>query len=314
MSLRLFWEASEGELFEFREVQVLPLPRNRFKHISGRIIPAEMPLETGFVNYSEEKILKKETLLRELFARRVLEKTKRRFLAGSRLLLEERMEWAAGVFRKITVRDGTQADAFFALALCCHDPQEQLQAVERTLLLKREYTRLSKETGVSFCAIFPGCDGKKIRVLNDFQGLELLAAEIFQNHGRLEDAWYLLEHSQHADLDIFRFSRGELLLRLQRYEEAIDVLKRLKANPLLVSPAFYLMGLALEKLGYYSTAIQVYRGCLRSESISKRLEAAIRLQLAVLLEREEKMLLAQKERELLTALEQLLKIEQRKPE
>ena len=310
MSLRLFWEVSEGKIFTFTKVQILALPRNRFKHISGRVIPAELPLETGFVNSAEENNQRKETLLRELFARRVLEKTKRRFLAGSRLLLEERTEWAAGVFRKITVRDGTQADAFFALALSCNDPEEQLQAIERTLLLKREYTRLSKETGVSICAFFSGCDGRKIRVINDFQGLELLAAEIFQNHGKLEDAWYLLEHSQHADLDIFRFSRGELLLKLQRYEEAIDVLKRLKANPLLVSQAFYLMGLALEKLGYHSTAIQVYRGCLRDEKISKRLEAAIRLQLVILLEREGKMLLAQRERELLTALEQLLELAQ----
>lgn len=313
MGLRLFWEVSEGELFKFTKVLVLPLRRNRFKHIAGKIIPAEMQLGTGFASGYDENSQQKETLLRDLFARRVLDKSKRRFLAASRLLLEERTEWAAELFRKITVRDETQADAFFALALCCLDPQEQLQAMEQTLLLRKEYTRLSKEAGVAFCAVYSGCDGRQIRVMNDFQGLELLAAETFQNHGKLEEAWRLLEHSQYADSDIFRFSRGELLLKQQHYEEAIDVLKRLKTDPHLVNQAFYLMGLALEKLGYHSTAIQVYRGCLRTEKISRRLELAIRLQLVALLEREEKMRLAERERELLTALEQLLKLEQQKP-
>ncbi|MBS3900077.1 MAG: hypothetical protein KGZ54_03215 [Dethiobacter sp.] len=306
MGLRLFWEVSEGKLFKFTKVLVLPLPRNRFKHIAGKIMPAEAPLGIGFEGCSEENSQQKEILLRDLFARRVLDKSKRRFLAGSRLLLDERTEWAAELFRKITIRDETQADAFFALALCCLDPQEQLQAIERTLLLRREYTRLSKDAGVAFCAVFSGCDGRDIRVVNDFLGLELLAAEIFQNHGKLEDAGRLLEYSQHADSDFFRFSRGELLLKQQRYEEAIDVLRRLKTNPHFVSPAFYLMGLSLEKLGYHSTAVQVYRGCLRNEKISKRLEIAIRLQLVALLERENKMKLAQQERELLVALEQPL--------
>lgn len=312
MGLRLFWEISEEKIFKFAKILVLPLPRNRLKQITGKIIPAQLPLETGFESCAEENSQPKETLLRDLFARRVLDKSKRRFLAGSRLLLDERTEWAAELFRKITVRDETQADAFFALALCCHDQQEQLQAIEQTILLRREYTRLSKEAGVAFCAVFSGCDGRQIRLVNDFQGLELLAAEIFQNHGKLEDASRLLEHSQYADLDIFRFSRGELLLKQQRYEEAIDVLKRLKTNQHLISPSYYLMGLALEKLGYHSTAIQVYRSCLRDEKISKRLEVALRLQLVALLEREEKMRLALRERELLAALEQLLKLEQQK--
>ncbi|MBS4008782.1 MAG: hypothetical protein KGZ45_10240 [Clostridium sp.] len=313
MGLRLFWEVSEDKLFKFTKVLVLPLPRLRFKYSAGKIIPTELTLTTGFENCIEDKNLQKAALLRDLFARRILDKSKRRFLAGSRLLLDERTEWAAEIFRKITIRDETQADAFFALALCCLDPQEQLQAIERTLLLRREYTRLSKEAGVAFCAVFSGCDGRQIRVVNDLQGLEILAAEIFQIHGKLEDAWRLLEHSQHADSDIFRFSRGELLLRLKRYEEAIDVLKRLKPNEHLVSQSSYLMGFALEKLGYHSTAVQVYRGCLRDEKISKRLELEVRRQLVALLEREKKMHLAQRESELLAALERLLELEQKKP-
>jgi tetratricopeptide (TPR) repeat protein len=139
--------------------------------------------------------------------------------------------------------------------------------------------------------------------MSDEPGLELLAAEVFQNHGKLEDACRLLEGSQHAGLELFRFSRGELLVRLRRHEEAIDALKRLTSNPVLAAPAYYLMGLALQELGYHTTAVQIYRNCLKSEAMSIRLEAAIRREMVALLEREEKMWLASREREKLSVLE-----------
>lgn len=239
MGLRLFWELNKGKCFTFTKLQVLSLPISRFKHIPGITTPVQPPLSTGFESSAAANSQREELLFRRQFTRRVLDKNKRAFLAGASLLLDEKTEWAAEIFRKITRRDETQADAFFALILCSNNADEQLKAAEQTLLLRRTYTCLSKEAGVAFSAIFLGCDGRQIRVVNDSPGLELLAAEIFQNHGKLEDASRLLERSQYAELDIFRFSRGNLLLKLQCHEEAIDVLKRLKTDPLLAATALF---------------------------------------------------------------------------
>jgi tetratricopeptide (TPR) repeat protein len=300
----------EGPVFPLTSLQVLPLPRSRFWPVPGKQKQAGLPLDTGFEflggtgengNY--------ETVFNGFFGRRYLDKIKKDFYVGARCLQEEDPYGAAVAFRQITERDESQADAFFALAMCSRDAQEQLEAVDRALVMRKNFTKLSRETGIGFCATFLACDHKRVRVMNDFPGLEILASEIYQKHGKLDDAWRLLESSQHADLELFRFSRGDLLIRLQRYEEAIDALKRLNANPQLAGPAYYLMGLALEKLGYCTTAVQVYRGCLKSEVISLRLEAAIRKQMVSLLEREEKQWLAKRERERLAALEVKLKAE-----
>jgi tetratricopeptide (TPR) repeat protein len=242
-----------------------------------------------------------------IFSKLVLDRTKKDYLLGIGSLLETNREAAAVRFRLIMERDDLQPDALFALALCTNDPQEQLESIDRTLRLRSRFTRLSKEAGIALCATFDACDGRRLRLMNDEPGLEILASEVFQSHGKLDDAWRLLNGSQHADVDLFRFSRGEVLLRLRRYEEAIDVLKRLNANPTLAAPAYYLMGLALEQLGYHTTAIQIYRGCLRGETMSRRLEAAIRNQMITLLEREDKQWLAKRERARLAAIQAELK-------
>lgn len=305
MGLRLFWERTEEAVFRFDKVQVFTLPRARHWYLPRKETQAALPINTGFETTEGEGTANNRGVYSAtLFGGRTFDKTKKAFLAGARLLSKDAPQEAAEMFRHIISRDDSQSDAYFALVLCSEDAQEQLEAVDRALLLRKQYTRLSKEAGVAFWALFFGCDGRQIRVMNDTPGLELLAAEIFQNHGKLEDACRVLERSQHADLDMFRFSRGDLLVRLRRYEEAIDVLRRLNANPHLAGPSFYLMGLSLEKLGYHTTAVQVYRGCLKSETVSLRLEAAIRLQMIGLLEREEKQWLAQRERERLSSLEQ----------
>ncbi|EEG78710.1 tetratricopeptide repeat protein [Dethiobacter alkaliphilus] len=303
MGLRLPWEKTEEQLLCFASVDVLSLPQSGSRPVLGRDNRVQTTHNTGLETVALPPESKGDGGGYSFLNKLGLDKTKKEFINGIQALADKDLKKAAGFFRHVVSRDDALADAQFALALCGQNPQEQLQAIDRAWLQQTKFTQMFKKTGVQLCATFIACDGKQMRIMNDHPGLEIITAEIYQNHGKLEAAQRVLEISQHADLDIFRFSRGECLYRLHRYEEAIDLLRRLNDNPGLAAPACYLMGLSLEALGYISTAVQVYRNCLKTETYSTRLEMAMRIRLVVLLEQEEKQWMAQRERDRLAALQ-----------
>lgn len=282
MGLRLAWEIPEGRFIKFVSVTAVRERKSR------RVFPTDRRNSllggTGLAEaggQENESECANERLIRlNIFQNRA----KKDFIRGVTALLCGKTDEAACFFREATNRDDTLADAYFAFSLTSDSPEEQLSAVDRALIHRHGFTRLWKEIHVSVCAMLTACDGKMIRLMNDFPGLELLAAEIYQSHGKIEDSCRLLENSQHAELDIFRFSCGEAQFRQQHYDQAIELLKKLGSNRLLSGPSCYLLGLSLEKLGYHSTAIQVYRNTLYREYMSKDLEIALRLQLYRLLE------------------------------
>ena len=292
MGLRLAWEIAEGNLVRFVSVTAMKEAKR------GRSFPAGTGLaEAGGPGWECE-----ELATRLIRPRLYYNRPKKDFFRGVTALLCGKKEEATVYFREASNRDDTCADAYHALTLTTDNPEEQLIAVDRALIHRERFTRLGKETGVSICAMLSACDGKQIRLMSDYPGLELLAAEIYQSHGKVDHARRLLENSQHAELDIFRFSCGEALFRQQHYDQAIDLLKQLGGNRSLSGPSCYLLGLSLEKLGYHSTAIQVYRNTLYREYVSKNLEIALRLQLYRLLEAGGHRYRAAKEFERLTAL------------
>lgn len=303
MGLRMSWEVPEGLTLNFVSVDVLSTPRAGAWPDFGRKKQLRNSLDTGLETIEGPLESHIEGNSNRLLKKLGLDKSKKDFLIGVQALYGKSPEQAAEAFRRVILRDDTVSDALFALVLCAQNSQEQLEAADRAVLQQKQFTHLFKKLGVELCATFIACDGRQMRIMSDQPGLEIVTAEIYQNHGKLESAQRLLELSQYADLDIFRYSRGELLYQLHRYEEAIDTMRRLNDNPALAAPAFYFMGLSLEALGYHSTAIQVYRNCLKLESFSKRLECAMRIRLAELLEREEKKWMAKQERERLAVLE-----------
>ena len=308
MGLRLFWEVDDVPLLRFGSVRALS------RHHSLHLAQNRQNIQNNGHNVFEAKPMEATAGLPAMsFVQRLrFDRSKQEFFNGIHIMLTGSQTAAAEIFRTVVTRDDTMADAYFALALLTDNAQEQLQSLDRALVQRKYFTRMFKEADLAMCATITGCDQKELSLMSDFPGLELMAAEVFQNHGKLEYARRLLDQSEHAELDIFCFSRGEVLFRLQRYEETIQVLRKLIANVHLAGPAFYLMGLALEKLGYITTAVQVYRGCLKSERISLRLEAALRRQLAQLLKKEGKEWLAQREYERLVALETVIAEEAKK--
>ena len=166
-----------------------------------------------------------------------LDRAKKDFLGGIQCLLTGSCDDALQMFHQASARDDEMADAHFAVALYTGEAQVQLEMVDRALVQKKNFTHLFKEVGIMLYGSLSACDGKSVRIMSDFPGLELFTAEVYQNHGKLEDARRLLARSQHAELDIFRFSCGDLHYRLQRYEEAIDTVKKLKDSP-LAGPAY----------------------------------------------------------------------------
>lgn len=307
MGLRMAWETENSQILKFAALEIVTQPRTRFWTAGKQSKRTAAPLDTGLEARAGSPDLGRGDTA-GIFGKNFLDRARKDFLCGLRGIAENAPENAAGYFRQAAEREDKLADAWFSLAICTQNAQEQLMAADRALVQKAHFTKLFKEAGVNLSGILYACDGKRLRVMSDLPGLEIMTAEIYQSHQKYEDALRLLERSQFCELEIFRFSRGELLFRLQRYEAAIDLLKRLSNNPLLAGPAQYLLGLSLERLGYYSTAVQVYRGCLRREAISKQLEASMRRRMIVLLERDEKHYLAQRERERLAALEEDLRI------
>jgi Flp pilus assembly protein TadD len=300
VGLRLAWEITEGRFIQFVSVTAVRETKSRRGYPADR--RSSLLVGTGLAESSEPGRESEGSEVRVIRPKIYHNRTKKDFFRGVTALLRGNKEEAAGYFREAANRDDTSADAHFALSLTCDKPEEQLTAVDRALIHRRWITHLWKETGVSACAILTACDGKQIRLMSDYPGLELLAAEIYQSHGKTDDSCRLLENSQHAELDIFRFSRGEAHFRQQHYEQAIELLKKLGSNRLLSGPSCYLLGLSLEKLGYHSTAIQVYRNTLYREYMSKDLEIALRLQLFRLLEAGGHRYRAEKEFDRLTAL------------
>jgi tetratricopeptide (TPR) repeat protein len=300
VGLRLAWEIPEGRLIRFISVTAVRETKSRRRYSAER--RNSLLIGTGFAETGgpgRESGGADERLIRpKIFHNRAMKD----FYRGITALLCGNKEEAAFFFREAAHRDDTLADAYFALSLISDNPEEQLTAVDRALIHRKGFTRLWKETGVSVCAMLTACDGKQIRLMSDFPGLELLAAEIYQSHGKTDDSCRLLENSQHAELDIFRFSCGEAHFRQQQYDQAIDLLKKSGSNRLLSGPSCYLLGLSLEKMGYHSTAIQVYRNTLYREYMSKDLEVALRLQLYRLLEAGGHRYRAEKEFDRLTAL------------
>lgn len=302
MGLRMPWEITEGSVFSFLSVRGIVSPGTRFLPISGKRLRQVIMTDAG---PSLNAVEQGDAAQPEPFqppARLVMDKAKKDFLEALKLLTSQEFAGAAERLRKAVAKDDSLADAYFALSLCTENGQEQLQAVDRAQLQRGNFTRHFREFGISLSALFKACDAKQVRIMSDLPGLELLTAEVFQNHGKWEDAQRILENSEHADIDLFCFSRGELLLRLQRYDEAIDILKKLNRNRLLAGPSYYMLGLSLEKLGYASTAVQVYRNCLEGEVMSRQLEVAVRRQLYFLLVAEGREYRAQRELERLAAL------------
>lgn len=299
MGLRLPWEITASKTLHFDFLGAVPVARQRSWHVKG--IKYE-GLDTGLdVEDLQTQDMKRTMAHLNMMQKVSLDRAKKDFLSGIQCLLTGSCDEALQLFHQASTRDDEMADAHFALALYTGDAQRQLEAVDRALVQKKNFTRFFKDAGIMLYGSLSACDGKSIRIMSDFPGLELFAAEVYQNHGKLEDARRLLELSQHAQLDIFRFSCGDLLYRLQRYEEAIDIVKKLKDSP-LAGPAYYLMGLSLEQLGYISTAVQVYRSTLKTVPVSTLLEVALRTQLYHLLLQEGKAWLAQREKETLAAL------------
>lgn len=290
MALRLPWEINEGQTLAFAAVKALLSPRPRLRTGLGKNVSRHMlGVPTGFdepEGAQEELLLPKKS--RKLMHRTGLhfDRAKNDFLQGAQALLSGRREEATLFFRRAARKDDLLADAHYALALCTADATEQLLAADRAFLHRHRLTGLSKEYGLQFCALLLACDGKRLRLMSDLPGLELLTAEVYQAHDKREDAIRVLEASSYAELDIFRFSGGETLFRLQRYEQAIDQLKRVLHNRLLAGPASYLLGFSLEKLGYDSAAMQVFRDALSRETISHRLEVELRFRLYLLMQKE----------------------------
>lgn len=299
MGLRLPWEITASKTLRFDYLGAVPVTRQRSWRVKGT---KHEGLDIGLdVENLQTQDIKRTMAHLNVMQKISLDRAKKDFLSGIQCLLTSSCDEALLLFNQASARDDEMADAHFALALYTGEAQEQLAAVERVLVQKKNFTRLFKEAGIMLYGSLRACDGKSIRMMSDFPGLELLAAEVYQNHGKLEAAKRLLEQSQYAELDIFRFSCGDLLYRLQQYEEAIDTVKKLKDSP-LAGPASYLMGLSLEQLGYFSTAVQVYRSTLKTVPVSLLLEVALRTQLYHLLLQEGKAWLAQREKETLAAL------------
>ncbi|MDW7652217.1 MAG: hypothetical protein SCM57_12890, partial [Bacillota bacterium] len=182
MGLRLHWEISDLPLLCFTSVRTLS------RHLPWH--PVESSNPDFFAAKPQEARFGPPALH---FVRKIcLDRPSRDFFRGVHQLISGCRAEAAQMFRNAAAGNDTLADAYFALALCTDDAQEQLESVDRALIQKKNFTRLFKEADINLCGTIIGCDQKELHLMSDFPGLELLAAEVFQNHGKLEYASRLL--------------------------------------------------------------------------------------------------------------------------
>ncbi|MCW2278941.1 tetratricopeptide repeat protein [Heliophilum fasciatum] len=139
----------------------------------------------------------------------------------------------------------------------------QLRAIKMALHHWAEYGKCFSKYNVILGTELAITEKIKVRIMNDRLGLELLAAEVYQEHGQPEAAIDLLEKSAFHSERVVRLSLGELYFQGKEYEKCIKELQRIENNDNAGTVALLYQGIAFRELGHLGPAIEVFRMALR---------------------------------------------------
>lgn len=113
---------------------------------------------------------------------------------GLDLLLEDDREGAKQAMREALRQDGSMADAAFVVALLSDDGEREVEMYRNCARQFRRIREILSEIQCNCGGNLNVTDEMSIRISNDLLGLTLLAAEIYQDAGKISEAISLLEN------------------------------------------------------------------------------------------------------------------------
>lgn len=185
------------------------------------------------------------------------------FVEGINLVLGGQKEEAAHRFRQCLEEDRGLVDAYFALALATEDETERLVCLKNLLRDRDRFNQLFDKYGARVGGLLPITDHVTLHIFNDTLGLELLAVEVLEDQGELDQAVELLESSRLKDEPAVRLSLGELYFRQGKYQQCIQILQGIENKDMIGTGALYITGMAFREQGMNTAAIQTLREARR---------------------------------------------------
>ena len=185
------------------------------------------------------------------------------FVEGINHVISNDREEGALKLRESIRENKSLADSYFALALVTSDEKERLECIKKLIQYRKEFNKLFSKHKAVFGALLSLTDHISLYIYNDDLGIELLSAEVLEEHGLIKEAIDLLKNSSHEKDPALRLSLGELYFRSGQYQECIESLQGIENNDMIGTNAIYYKGLAFRKMGMYTAAIETLRKARR---------------------------------------------------
>ena len=201
----------------------------------------------------------KPGFIRSLF----MPKDEKFFIQGVNHLLKDNKFDSAENIRKCLNINSSFIDAYFALSLITNDEKERLNSIKNILNNRQKFNQMFNKYKTLIGALLPLTEHVTLYIFNDDLGLELLAAEILEDNGLINEAIDLLEKSSLVEDPALQLSLGELYYQNEQYSKCIELIQGIENNDMIATNALYYKGLAFKKQGMYTAAIDVLRKARR---------------------------------------------------
>ncbi len=205
----------------------------------------------------------------------------RDFIEGINFLLKEEREDSIHALREALKKDPSMADAAFIIALISKDDNERLKSINLIFENLKEFGKYFDKYNVTIGGRLKVTEELIINVMNDITGLTLLAAEIYQDAGRINEAIKILKKSDLIDDRLVKLSLGELYYENGEYENCIDTLQGIDNVDELGTVALLYLAFSFRELDLYDSAVETLRRALRrKKDRSEELLLTCRFELA----------------------------------
>lgn len=185
------------------------------------------------------------------------------FVEGINQIVNNNREEGAKKLRECVRKNNSLADPYFVLSLATEDERERLESIKNLLRNRQEFNKLFSKYRAVFGALLSVTDYVSLYIFNDELGLELLAAEILEEHRLIDEAIELLSNSVNKNEPALRLSLGELYFRKGLYQECIESLQGIENNDMIGTNAIYYKGQAFKRMGMYTAAVETLRKARR---------------------------------------------------
>ncbi|RQD77057.1 MAG: DUF4236 domain-containing protein [Candidatus Syntrophonatronum acetioxidans] len=185
------------------------------------------------------------------------------FVQGINHVVSNKREEGINTLRESIRENNSLADSYFALALVTIDEKERLECIKKLIHYRKEFNKHFSKYKAVFGALLSVTDHVSLYIYNDDLGLELLSAEVLEEHGFIKEAIELLNNSIYKNEPALRLSLGELYFRNGQYQECIETLQGIENNDMIGTNAIYYKGLAFKEMEMLTAAVETLRKARR---------------------------------------------------